>query len=292
MSDMTPGTTLHQDESFSARTLVCEGPVARFCKALLVVDVASGPLDMTIVPHESVLLSLQLAEGPDPFARVADRGVLPHLCSWRSHLHAYVAKGGCRSFFALLSPEGAMTLTGGGGLPGTESPRNPMATVMDRRALVALEDLLASTSVPDQQLALLGGWLQERLTARVHVPLQAARAARVAATMFSEPTLNMERVAQAEGLSRRQLERDFRRWFNATPKQVSLLARGQAAARLGLKGAKPADIAHELGFADQAHLNRVIKKLFGVSPPKIASAGRNALGRAFRQASGGGVVYL
>ena len=43
-------------------------------RALIAVDVQPGPhAPLAIVPHESVLISLQFAAGPDPFARVATR---------------------------------------------------------------------------------------------------------------------------------------------------------------------------------------------------------------------------
>jgi AraC-like DNA-binding protein len=283
----------HHDAEFHAHTLVCEGPLARQCKALMAVDVVPGPRQpLVVVPHGSVLLSLQFASGGDPFARAGDRGLLPHVCTWREASHRYTAIGGCRSFFALLTPEGAMALSRGQSLPAQAHPRRPLATWMDREPLVALEDALAREPHAAAQLRHLGAWLENRLLPHQHLPPPAVRAARIAAGMLAAPVSNIARLAASEGQSRRQLERDFRRCFGISPKQASLVARVQAAARLGFRGLAPAEIAQQLGFADQPHLNRTVKQMFGVSPPVLARTAHNAMSAAFRFATGGGLVYL
>lgn len=283
----------HRDPDFHGRTLPCEGPLARACSALVAVDLREGPHQpQTVLPHGAVLLSVSLSAGPDPFAHAAERGLLPHLCRWRTESHRYTPRGGRRSFFALLTPEGAITLTRGQGLPSEPQPRQPLAVLMDRAPLVALEDALARTDDPLAQLHRFGSWLEDRLAAPARLPRQAMRAARIATELLAAPVPNVERLAAAEGLSRRQLERDFRRSFAVSPKRACQIARGQAAARLGFHGMRPADVAHELGFTDQSHLNRVTRQIFGVSPPVLARPARSAMGAAFRAATGGGLVYL
>jgi AraC-like DNA-binding protein len=289
---MTSALKQHVDSAFHCRTHIPQGPLGRFCKALLVVDVAAGPLPLTVLPHDSVVLSLQVAAGSDPFARATERGMLPHLCTWRSAPHSYVACGGCRSFFALLTPEGAIALSSGQALPRSVQPRRPLATLVDRTALVVLEDAIAMERDPVRQLAAFATWLEKRVEAGVRLPSQAVRAARIASRIFAGSTSSVRQLAAQEGISPRQMERDFDRWFDAAPKHASMVARVQAAARLSLHGHSLADIAHQLDFVDQSHLNRVIRKLFGASPSTLASRAPNALGRAFRHAAGGGLVYV
>lgn len=283
----------HRDDEFDGLSLRCQGPIERFCTALVAVD-GSHQLHrlLTVVPNDSAVLSVQFAHGMELPSQPADRGLLPQLCGWRQTRHSFLATGGFRCLHALLTPEGALALSAGKELPGGDQPVQPLATIMDRVHLVDLEDRLAAEGAAIQQLVRLGAWLERRLTQKMHLPWQALRAARVATSLIETPALNMALVAQTERMSRRQMERDFRRWFNVSPKQVSLVARGQAAARLGHRGSPPAEIAQLLSFVDQAHLNRVVKKIFGVSPPVLARSAQTALGMAFRHASRGGVVYL
>ncbi len=130
------------------------------------------------------------------------------------------------------------------------------------------------------------------LERRLHVPWQARRAARLARAIFTRGNSTIEALAALEGLSRRQLERDFRQWLSTTPKHVSLVARVQAAARLGMQGLPLAEVAQRLGFSDQPHMNRMVKSLTGLTPRHLFATRQNALSEAFRGATGGGVVYL
>ena len=273
----------------------CEGPLAAHCRALIAVDVAPRPpAPLAIVPHESVVLSLQFAAGADPFARVpAERGLLLQVCGLREARHDYVPLGDCRTFFALLTPDAALSLSGGDALPGGAAPRRPLAHAWMRPGLVELEDALARQGHDLQaQLQVFGTWLERMLERRVHVPWQARRAARIAATLFTRGASTIEALAAAEGLSRRQLERDFRQWLATTPKHASQVARVQAAARLGKQGLPLAEVAQRLGFADQPHMNRMVKSLTGLTPRALFGTRQNDLSDAFRAATGGGVVYL
>lgn len=281
-------------DGFDTQIMLCEGPVAQYCRALLAVDVKPNPsVDLTVIPHESFVLSLQFALGDEPFARINDRGLLPHVCGLREATHTYRPGGGCRSFFALLTPDGVVALTAGQELPSTPGhPKQPLAHLLSRLRLTALEDMLAREPNRGAQLALFGGWVEDTLATRVHLPWQARRVSRIAASMFDSPPLKIEALASDEGVSRRQLERDFRHWLGSSPKHASQLARVQSVARLGLRGMAMAEIAHRLGFVDQAHMNRTVKKITGVSPVTLARSARNGLSSPFRLATGGGVVYL
>jgi len=70
------------------------------------------------------------------------------------------------------------------------------------------------------------------------------------------------------GLSRYGLARQFRRAYGPSPYRY-LLMRRLDRARAALRGDQGlADLAAELGFADQAHFSRVFKAAFGVSPAR------------------------
>jgi AraC-like DNA-binding protein len=68
------------------------------------------------------------------------------------------------------------------------------------------------------------------------------------------------------GLSRYELARQFRAGFGTSPYRYSLMRRLDLA-RDRLRGTQPlADVALETGFADQAHLTRMFKSAFGITP--------------------------
>lgn len=278
---------------FDCRWHACEGPLARYCKALMVVDVAASPqLDLTIVPHDAFVVSVQFAAGADPMARGVQPEMLPQGCAWREVPQTYRPGGNCRTLFALLTPEGAIHLSGGQPMPQGVVPRQPLAHWLPRSTLVALVDALALQPGARSQLQLFGKWLEDRMVPPAPLPWQARRAARVLETMLHAPACNIEDVARTESLSRRQLERDFRRWLGTSPKHASLLGRVQAAARLGWQGHALADVAHRLGFVDQSHMSHVVRKICNVTPATLARAARTELGVAMRHATGGALVYL
>lgn len=288
-----PFATFGQAGLFDCGWLACEGALAQYCRALLVVDVAPRPpLDLTIVPHESYVVSLQLAAGPDPLARGVAPEMMPHGCGWRGEAHTYQPAGDCRSFFALLTPEGALQLLGGQAMLPGAVPRQPLAHWLPAAPLRSLVDGLALERDRGAQLRLFGEWLEGRLTRQAVVPWQARRAGRVLASVLQSGQADIEEVARVEAVSRRQLERDLRRWFDTTPKQASLIGRVQAAARLGLQGHALADIAYRLGFVDQAHMTHVVRRVAGVTPGQMVRSARTELSSALRAATGGGLVYL
>ncbi|MCC5857339.1 MAG: AraC family transcriptional regulator [Ectothiorhodospiraceae bacterium] len=79
-------------------------------------------------------------------------------------------------------------------------------------------------------------------------------------------------AAKAYGLSLRQVERRFIRQFGLSPKVYQRLARtALLITRLGLRpeGAGLAGLAMELGYADQSHLSRDLKRFTGVQPGRL-----------------------
>ncbi len=67
-------------------------------------------------------------------------------------------------------------------------------------------------------------------------------------------------------MSPRTVERHFTRITGRSPRQVRQIARAREAAARLRTGEAIADVAYELGYADQSHLTRDVKRLTGYTP--------------------------
>lgn len=90
----------------------------------------------------------------------------------------------------------------------------------------------------------------------------------------AEPTLlTVGRLAEAAGVSRQHLTRLFRPTIGVSPKRYCRLARFQAG--LAFAGAGPgvnwAEVAAELGYADQSHMIAEFRELSGLTPDALAT---------------------
>ncbi|WP_308924655.1 AraC family transcriptional regulator [Janthinobacterium sp. J1-1] len=93
----------------------------------------------------------------------------------------------------------------------------------------------------------------------------------VLAVLQAQPLASLQQLAQAAGLSRYQLIRAFRAATGMTPHAYQLNAHINRA-RSGLQsGTALAQLAHELGFADQSHFQRVFKAHAGITPGRYRS---------------------
>ena len=135
----------------------------------------------------------------------------------------------------------------------------------------AVNDLLfSSSSAQEKDAALLaflgacaGADADTLPSACKPVPQQLAP---VLAALQAQPSASLEQMAQAAGLSRYQLIRAFRAATGMTPHAYQLNASINRA-RSGLQsGTALAQLAHELGFADQSHFQRVFKAHAGMTP--------------------------
>jgi AraC-like DNA-binding protein len=73
-------------------------------------------------------------------------------------------------------------------------------------------------------------------------------------------------VADALGLTRRRLERDFHREIGLSPGEVARTARLQRSLVGLARGEPPAVAAATGGYADQSHLTRTMRDLVGLTP--------------------------
>lgn len=110
---------------------------------------------------------------------------------------------------------------------------------------------------------------------RQYVPLRAQvgsshgsmiRVARLMEENIEKP-LSLERIAQATGLSRRQIERLFRRHLDCVPKRYYLEMRLRRARELLLQTAMPImDVTTSCGFKSPPHFSRCYRAQFGYPP--------------------------
>ena len=84
-------------------------------------------------------------------------------------------------------------------------------------------------------------------------------------------------------VSRSALIRRFTRRFGLAPSRYLRNLRCVSAKELMRNGTAIAQVAQELGFADQAHFTREFKKIHGITPGRYQHAGRAAA--MFRSAS-------
>ena len=84
--------------------------------------------------------------------------------------------------------------------------------------------------------------------------------------------LSLERLARQAGLGRYQLIRAFRAATGLTPHAYLLNARINQGRRLLRDGLALAEVAYQLGFADQSHFQRVFKAHVGLTPGQYRRA--------------------
>jgi AraC-like DNA-binding protein len=85
----------------------------------------------------------------------------------------------------------------------------------------------------------------------------------------------VRRAAQAgwRALDDRSLQRHSAHVTGLSPKKLQQIVRADAAADLLKRGLKPADVAAELGYTDQAHLTHSLRRILGVTPTQLKAAG-------------------
>ena len=141
----------------------------------------------------------------------------------------------------------------------------------DLRALAetlrgSAEALEKQTAVAELVSALLDARLVESADIGVAPSVHAVQRARdlLLARVAAPPTL--DELSDAVDCNRFVLLRQFRRACGLPPHAFVLRTRvEQARARLA-RGAGVAEVAHELGFADQSHFTRLFKRVIGLTP--------------------------
>ncbi len=99
---------------------------------------------------------------------------------------------------------------------------------------------------------------------------QALRALRDWIDAEPEADVALADLSDRAGLSRYQVLRGFTRLTGMTPHAYRLQRRVQAARRLILDGMGLADAAAACGFADQSHMTRLFRRVYGLAPGAFA----------------------
>ncbi|HVE09960.1 MAG TPA: AraC family transcriptional regulator [Paraburkholderia sp.] len=84
--------------------------------------------------------------------------------------------------------------------------------------------------------------------------------------------VSLDELASEASLSVSELCRRFSAAYGLSPHRYQLVLRLRDAKRLLLGGAAPSEAALATGFADQSHLGRHFKAMFGVTPGSLAGA--------------------
>jgi len=160
---------------------------------------------------------------------------------------------------------------------GLDAPLAPVVSHTGGAALAALTDLLFSpAAAADKEAALVDyvggqGW-HDAPVAPAHADTAGAAPhpgiARVVALLRADCACvhTLAALAAHAGLSRYHFIRAFHARTGMTPHAYQTDQRIQQARRLLRAGAAPARVAHDLGFADQSHFQRVFKARVAVTP--------------------------
>jgi AraC-like DNA-binding protein len=274
--------------------LPVSGALADHVHALVAVQIDSpGALPLAIAPHESLMLTVQFGREPRDAEAKGVLGRNTRLTGIRRWTGSFIGAGDCVSLFALLTPLGAVHLLDSRRLDDAPRIRAPVAELLDDERLTReLESAVLRAGSLPERLRALGAWLEDRATRQRRHDRAALRAGRAALRLIAQPAAAIERVADEQHVSRRQLERDFERWLGASPRHVAQVVRVQQVARAARAGLSLAEAAVQAGFADQPHMSRVVRQLTGLTPRAFVASQRTPIAAAFRAATGGGTVYL
>ena len=163
-----------------------------------------------------------------------------------------------------FKPEGLLPILGS---PAAEIGEGyiSMAALLGRE-FQELCDRLRETPRTRQRISLVEGFLQQKLSRKKHQIYYLHRAAEVIRQHKGQITV--EELAARVFISKRQLEREFKQHIGVTPKQYIRLTRLNAVNHL-LEVGHPlslTNLAHEFGYADQAHFIREFKHFTGQKP--------------------------
>lgn len=159
---------------------------------------------------------------------------------------------------------------------GARFADRPLDALVDQSVLASelgietrpLIDALRAARSESERHAALVGFVRARL--RDADPLD--RMVRRAVDRLTRTSLPIAALADELGVSRQYLTRTFAREVGTSPKLLARIARMQRLMLAIESGRRDwAQLAHELGFADQSHLVHETTELAGLSPARLAS---------------------
>ncbi len=273
--------------------LPVEGVLRDYVKALVGLELhKTGPLPLSIAPHESMMLTLQHGRSSHCIEEKLGAGRNLALTGIRQHTGSFNGAGDCVTLFALLTPIGAVEMLEGRRLEAAPRIRADVGQLLDTELVRRLEDQVAVRPQLQDKLRVFASWLEMRATLNRAQSRGAVRAGRAASQLCRDPNVEIEHLADQQHVSRRQLERDFETWIGASPRHLAQVARVQEVSRHVHRGSSLADAAAAGGFADQAHMSRVVRQLTGETPARLIRSQRTPFAASFRAVTGGTTVYL
>ena len=171
---------------------------------------------------------------------------------------------------ALLTPAGLLNVLRAP-LDGIADRRVPLEYFCGRAEQRRLRALLMAAGTTDERMQVFGRWVESRALERRSLSLAESRVSQAAAAL-QQPAgdaADIPRLASTLAVTRRQLERDFRKWIGMPPAGYARLVRFQRAAKAVASGVPIVDAAMDCGFADQSHLTRVVRELASVTPREL-----------------------
>jgi LacI family transcriptional regulator len=155
--------------------------------------------------------------------------------------------------------------------PITLTSIDPDLPEMAYQAACLLDDMLAGKPVARDTFEVKPKGVVVRESAAAADNQENARIGQAIAFIsqsFADPNLNVALVADSLGISRRQLERDFRADMGCTIREYIEQARMKAAARLLIHQpeANIDSIASQVGISAPGNFFRIFRKRFGVTP--------------------------
>ncbi|WP_322028534.1 AraC family transcriptional regulator [Paraburkholderia sp. J76] len=145
---------------------------------------------------------------------------------------------------------------------------DPRLTAAIRRACLALygeEGRLARDEALDRLLEHLAGHLLDTAAAATPAPPALARARDLLHEHMSA-NIGLDELVDTSGIDRFRLTRLFQREFGTSPHAYLVRLRLRAARKLLAAGRTPAQVAAEVGFADQSHLGRWFRRAYRMTP--------------------------
>jgi hypothetical protein len=93
--------------------------------------------------------------------------------------------------------------------------------------------------------------------------------------LVREPLVELALHGPVKDVSRRSVQRRFRRATGLTQAAFRQIQRAHKAVELLDQGVSILDTVHQAGYADQAHMTRSLKRLFGQTPAQIIGQQRD-----------------
>jgi transcriptional regulator GlxA family with amidase domain len=161
---------------------------------------------------------------------------------------------------------------------GGTAPLDLMCNLIERRLGSKISQLISEQFILDR---VRKDTDQQYVPLRAQIGISHRGLIRVAHLMEQniEKPLSLEAIAKSSGLSRRQIERLFKRDLNCVPKRYYLEMRLKRARELLLQTAMPiADITAACGFQSPPHFSKCYRNQFGYPPSAERKVRRSAAG--------------